>query len=72
MKRLAAWLCRYGPWLLLAACWGWRETWIQARCAAQVAEGRWTEQETRLDQARAQIDALLSRAGLPKWWTPGR
>ena len=49
LTRVAAWLRRYGPWLLLlAACWGWRETWLAQHHAAQVAEIRWQEQEMRV------------------------
>ena len=49
IRRVAAWVRRYGPWLLLlAVCWGWRETWVAKHHAAQVAEIRWHEQEMRV------------------------
>ena len=49
IRRVAGWVRRYGPWLLLlAACWGWRETWLAQHHAAQVAEIRWQEQEMRV------------------------
>lgn len=69
VTRVGHWLRAYGPWLLLlAALWGWRETYLQASYQAAVWKVRWDEQEMRLDLAREQVDALLSKLGLPKWW----
>jgi hypothetical protein len=57
---------------LLAACLllagGWRETWLHARYESRVQQVRWEEQEARLQLARDQVDALMGRLGLPKWW----
>lgn len=53
-------------WLLTA--WGWRETWLQARYEQRVQQVHWEEQETRLQLAQDQVDALMGRLGLPKWW----